>query len=273
MIPPHSAAEIEQAILDIWEQARPKSLREFDQIPMRRSDLLASVKAVAPQLAGKRVAFMGDHDGVSVILGLLAAHSLMPAPQHMEILDFDQRLLDKARELALKHGFHDKLSVTLYNAFDAVPPELIGRFDAFYTNPPYGKSNEGASVRLFTTRGMELASRPGAMGYIVLPYDDERQWTRTAKDSTTQFISDQNWKVTDFVTGQHAYHLDDDPEMKSALLTVKAGGSTLAAPPWAGRAVGQYEIAHFYGRSVRPPYPRYILRNGQRACWPERAAS
>lgn len=273
MIPPHNATEIEQAILDVWEKTRPRSLREFDQIPMRRHDLMASVKTVAPRLAGKRVAFMGDHDGVSVILGMLATRGIVPAPQHMEILDFDERLLIRASDVAVSYGFRDKLGVTLYNAFDPVPQALAGTFDAFYTNPPYGKSNEGASVRLFTARGMELASRPGAMGYIVLPYDDERRWTRTAKDSTTQFLGDHRWEVVDFVTGLHAYHLDDDPELKSALLTVKAGENAHCPLHWAGRAVDQHEITHFYGRSVRPPYPRYILKGGQQVFSLTKAAS
>lgn len=66
-----TAEELE--LLSLWESARPESIRAFDQIPMRGVDLLCQVKLVAPLLAGTRVAFVGDHDGTSLLLGLLSS--------------------------------------------------------------------------------------------------------------------------------------------------------------------------------------------------------
>ncbi|CAM3444863.1 bis-aminopropyl spermidine synthase family protein [Deinococcus saxicola] len=269
---PSERQQLEEHLLDVWEAARPPSLREYDQIPMVRDDLLASVKAAAPQLAGKRVAFMGDHDGVSVVLGMLVANGLVPAPLSMRILDFDERLLIQAEHVAARYGFSHLLNVSLYNAFDAVPASLVGKSDAYYTNPPYGMSNAGASVRLFMTRGMELASRVGARGYVVLPYDCQRSWTQDAKEHTFRFVTGHGWDVVNFVPEIHSYHLDDDPHLKSALLTIEAGSGQRRRLPWQGRGVDHHEIAHFYGRSVLAPYPRYLLRN-QTLMYMDKAAS
>ena len=44
--------ETELKVLECLEDARPESLRAFDQIPMRGVDLLCQVKLAAPDLAG-----------------------------------------------------------------------------------------------------------------------------------------------------------------------------------------------------------------------------
>jgi len=266
----HTRAEL--SLLKVWEQARPASLRQYDQIPMLGSDLLSSVKAVAPALAGQRVAFMGDHDGVSVLLGLLAAQGLVPGPAHLLLLDFDERLLLAAMGVADHHHFSHLLDTQLYNAFDPLPPELLGQFSAFYTNPPYGASNDGASVRLFATRGAELADRTGATGYVVLPDDPLRPWTTSAARSTQAFLNTHGWTTLSLQTALHSYHLDDDPELKSALLTVKRQATAVPPMPWARRQVDPAEVPAFYGQSQQPPYPRFISAGG-RTIWHQEAAS
>lgn len=141
-----SKAEVE--VLKVLEQARPPSLRQYDQIPMHGEDLLQQVKRMAPLLANKTVAFVGDHDGTSLLLGLLYSKGLGQAPSRMVLLDFDERLLVVAQELAIEYGFDSKIETGLYNVFNAVPPDLTNQFDVFYTNPPYGAYNFGASARL-----------------------------------------------------------------------------------------------------------------------------
>lgn len=127
-------------VLATLELARPESLRAFDQIPMQGTDLLCQVKLVAPQLANKDVVFIGDHDGTSLLIGLLHAKGLIKAPARMTLLDFDERLLKQARLLASKYGFDDIFEAQPYNVFHPVPADLKGKFDVFYTNSPYGKA-------------------------------------------------------------------------------------------------------------------------------------
>lgn len=258
-----TAEELE--LLSLWESARPESIRAFDQIPMRGVDLLCQVKLVAPLLAGTRVAFVGDHDGTSLLLGLLSSHSILKAPAQMTLLDFDDRLLEMVRTLTSKHNFADLLTGRLYNVFDPIPKELIGGFDAFYTNPPYGASNAGVSARLFITRGCELTASEQASGYVLLPTDRERQWTREAMRATQGFLLAHDWAVTALIPQLHRYHLDDDAALMSSLLCVeRATRMASGLPmPWQGRAVTHTGIPHFYGKGVLPPFPKYLATDGR----------
>ncbi len=258
-----TAEELE--LLALLEATRPESMRAFDQIPMQGADLLCQVKLVAPFLAGKRVAFVGDHDGTSLLLGLLGSHGLLEGPAQMTLLDFDDRLLEIASTLADRYSFSDRFVGRLYNVFDPLPRELSGVFDAFYTNPPYGASNLGASARLFITRGCELTNGERAAGYILLPADQERPWTRAAMSATQSFLITHGWSVAAHIPQLHRYHLDDDAALMSSLLCVEREAAIMPLPPmsWQGRAVAHTEIPHFYGREVLPPYPRYIAADGR----------
>jgi N4-bis(aminopropyl)spermidine synthase len=177
----------------IIEEIRPKSLRAYDQIPMKSEDMVRQTKLVGPLLRGKSVVFMGDHDSTSLLLALLGELQNFPKPAHMLILDFDERLLVAANALADRYGFNDILDVQLYNAFDPVPLELMGKFDWFYTNPPYGCRNQGESARLFITRCFELVRSDEANGCIILPHDPSRPWTRSAMLATQRFLCNYDW--------------------------------------------------------------------------------
>ncbi len=250
---------VERAAAILVEQARPLALRAYDQIPMRSEDLIRQVRLVAPLLADRAVAFVGDYDSASALIGLLGAHDA-PCPSHMLVLDFDDRVLATLEMIARRHGFADRLEVRRYNVFDPVPPDLVGRYDWFYTNPPYGASNNGESGRLFIARGCELVRRDGR-GCIILPDDANRPWTRRAMMATQQFMAAHNWLVRAKLDDMHHYHLDDDPHLASSLLLVEHVADAYGvrrAMPYIGRRVQAPEIPHFYGRRVAPPYPAHI---------------
>jgi hypothetical protein len=243
------------------DRVRPPSLRAFDQIPMYPRDHVRQTKLVAPYLAGRAVVFMGDGDCTSLLLGLLSKHGL-PLPSRMLILDFDARLLKVATGIAESNGFGHVLETRLYNAFDALPSDLAGQFDWFYTNPPYGSHNLGGSARLFITRGCELV-RPNGQGCIILPHDRQREWARVAMLETQCFLSQHGWVMTDKVRELHRYKLDDDRQLTSSLVLVEHIACGQRQPmPYAGRSVGFDEIPSFYGRDVRPPYPHYVRHDG-----------
>lgn len=256
--------KLELEALDILERIRPPSLREYDQIPMDGADLLAQVKRVAPELAGKSVAFVGDHDGTSLLLGLLGSRGLVEMPSRMLVLDFDLRLLEVARQIAADHDFSDCLETLGYNVFDPLPLDLLETFDVFYTNPPYGASNDGASVRLFVTRGSELVHKKFGVGYVLLPDDDQRAWTRDAMNATGLFLSQHGWRISAKVANAHGYRLDDDPTLRSTAIRIERNELPLRVTmPWARRGVSDDEIPAFYGRNVKPPYPKFIAEDGQ----------
>lgn len=208
--------EDELAAIDELENARPESLRDFDQIPMRGADLLCQVKLVANELADKQVVFVGDHDGSSLLLGLLGAKGHLVPPSEMMLLDFDDRLLEAARAFASLHNF--QLNTRLYNVFDPPPSDLLGHFDIFYTNRPYGASNQGESARLFIARGSELTHESGR-GYVLLPNDYQRPWTQDAMRATQAHFLENGWSITTSIPALHLYHLDDDHSLTSPYLS------------------------------------------------------
>lgn len=251
----------ELRIAKLIDRSRPPSLRMFDQIPMHYRDHVRQAKLLAPYLADRTVAFMGDSDCTSLLLGLLSRLG-MPLPARMLLLDFDARLLNIATDIAESNGFGHILETRLYNAFDRLPKDFIGQFDWFYTNPPYGSNNLGDSARLFITRGCELVRSDG-QGCIILPHDRQRDWTRTAMLETQLFLTRHGWAVNDKVRELHTYKLDDDRRLASSVMLVEHVASVQCQPmPYADRGVAFEEIPLFYGRGVKLPYPRYVRADG-----------
>ncbi len=260
--PPGPNTAQDQVLAECVAHARPMPLRAFDQIPMRTDDLARQGRRVAPLLANQRVAFIGDMDGTASFLGLLAACG-GPAPAELMVLDFDSRVLESAHLLAVRYGFTDLLKVQLYNCFDPVPPELLGQFDWFYTNPPYGSRNVGESARLFLTRGCELVRTERGSGCLILPDDPSRPWSRRAMLATQRFLHSHGWTIREKVDFLHRYHLDDDPSLSSSLIIADRDNSEIGETmSFAGRHVATDEIPDFYGRSTLSPYPRFIDRDG-----------
>jgi N4-bis(aminopropyl)spermidine synthase len=244
--------------------ARPVPLREYDQIPMRAGDLLRQVKLMAPYLQDKYVAFVGDSDCTSLLLGLLIKTG-SPGPRGMLVLDFDDRLLSSMSNFAEEHGFSQLLELARYNVFDPLPIDLVGRYDWFYTNPPYGSRNNGESARLFITRGIELCNPEAACGCIIVPDDERRRWSCDAWRATRVFLGEHGWEMWEKVDRAHQYHLDDDRDLTSSTILVARHAQALGQErhmPYAGRRVLDNEIPRFYGRRTQPPYPRYIRRDG-----------
>ena len=259
--------ELNRAFIDAAEivaKKRPPSLRQFDQISMATIDLARQVKLVQPLLAGRRVVFMGDNDGASLVLGLLGVNGY-ELPSEMLLLDFDRRILANARAMAQQFGFSDRLDAYAYNAFEPVPSNLVGKYDVFYTNPPYGRANDGLSVRLFVARGMELChSRGSACGCVILPDDAAQAWTRRVMLSTQSYILDSGWEVREKLNGLHRYELPNNPGLTSGMLWIDdvAARQGVPLPAFYGRPVAVEEITHFYGTKVSPPYPRFVNEDG-----------
>jgi hypothetical protein len=252
----------EVTLAELVARARPEPFRAFDQIPMCDFDLARQARLVAPLFADQQIVFVGDMDGAASLLGLIAVNG-GPRPAGLFVLDFDARVLEAAEDLAARHGFSGLLRTRLYNCFDPVPSDLLGTFDWFYINPPYGSHNRGESARLFLTRGCELV-RARASGCLIFPDDPSRPWTRNAMAATQEFLIANGWMIQKQIDQLHRYHLDDDPGLSSSLLIVdQVTRPSTCRMPFAGRRVGMNEVAAFYGRAVLPPYPKAIDREGR----------
>lgn len=103
-------------------------------------------------LIGKRILCVGDDDLVSVAMGLLLQR-LFPSGGHtatrIEVMDIDGRFIRYIEEVANKHD----LPITCHHVDfrEPLPLELCGRYDGFFTDPPY--TLQGMS--LFLSRGIQ----------------------------------------------------------------------------------------------------------------------
>jgi len=76
------------AISDVV-QNRPRPLRDFDQIHMKSGDMVMQSEFIARWADGKRLAFVGDGDAISVCVVYLRARGILPyGPEHVTVFDF-----------------------------------------------------------------------------------------------------------------------------------------------------------------------------------------
>lgn len=232
---------------------RPRPLREFDQIYMKAGDMVMQAESVARWANGKYLVFIGDGDAISVCAAYLRARGILPyGPDRILVLDFDERIVGAVNRFADKERIPG-LEARLYNCLDDLP-ELPG-FDLFYTNPPWGASNGGASVRLFAYRGMQAVSFSGE-GLIVIADDDELVWAQSVLASTQAFAWEQGFYVKRMTPRLHAYHLDDAPGLLSCNLQLRALPEE-ARPEHHALQVDAELLRNFYGAD-KAPHVHYV---------------
>jgi len=220
---------------------------------MKAGDMVLQSELVARWADGKKLAFIGDGDAISVCVAYLQKRNILSyGPSEIVVFDFDERICSAVTRFADRERLTE-LRAELYNCLDPFP----GPFDfgSFYTNPPWGASNEGESVKVFVQRGMEATSYQGE-GMIVIADDSDLEWPKRVLANVQRFIIGSGFFVQKMMSRLHQYHLDDAPNLRSCNLVIKAlpdnktlGASTAIADP--GR------LAHFYGRD-NPPKVRYI---------------
>ena len=230
-------------------QNRPRPLREFDQIYMKTGDMVMQSEIVADWANEKRLAFIGDGDAVSVCVAYLQARKVLDfGPSKITVFDFNERMVQAVKQFADRERL-EHLDAELYNCLDTFPDR--SKFDCFYTNPPWGASNEGASVKVFVQRGIEAIGFDGH-GMIVIADDDELPWPKQVLASVQAYVAERGFYVSKMQRKLHGYHLDDAPELKSCNLFVSAlpGNTSKATPsePISDPAM----LRNFYGRSQAP---------------------
>ena len=240
------------AISDVI-QMRPRPLRNFDQIYMKAGDMVLQSELVARWAEGKRLAFIGDGDAIGVCVAYLHKRGIIDyGPSAITVFDFDERICGAVERFSDSERL-EHLHATLYNCLDPFP---TGRaFDCFYTNPPWGASNLGESVNVFMQRGMEAVGYRGE-GMVVIADDAELAWPQRVLANVQRFALDSGFFVQRMMPRLHQYHLDDDPNLRSCNLILKA--SPDAVPPGvSGRIVDPARLANFYGRGLAPTV-RYV---------------
>ena len=235
------------AISDVV-QNRPRPIREFDQIYMKTGDMVMQSEFVSHWASGKRLAFIGDGDSISVCVAYLHARGIVGyGPSMTTVFDFDERIVGAINRFADRERL-ENLQATLYNCLDPLPDGKV--FECFYTNPPWGASNKGASVNLFAQRGFEAVRYQGE-GMIVIADDEELEWPREVLYEVQHFASQRGFYVSRMMPRLHSYHLDDAPDLRSCNLIIKArpGNSHSAhSEP----VLDKERLDNFYGRNAQP---------------------
>lgn len=234
-------------------QNRPRPLREFDQIYMKTADMVLQSEFIARWSDGKSVAFIGDGDAISVCVAYLHHRGILPyGPTKIVVFDFDERICNAVLRFADVERL-DHLTAELYNCLDAFPGPT--GFDCFYTNPPWGASNEGESVKVFSQRGMEATSFQGE-GVVVVADDPGLAWPSRVLSNLQVSALESGFYVQRLMPQLHSYHLDDNPDLRSCNVLFKAlpgnGG------PVESQAIREPDrLTNFYGRDLHPRV-RYI---------------
>jgi hypothetical protein len=232
------------AISDVV-QNRPRPLRELDQIYMKTGDMVLQSELIAKWADGKKLAFIGDGDAISICVAYLKRRQIFDfGPTEITVFDFDERICGAITRFAEKEQITNLRSV-LYNCLDAFPEE--GKFDCYYTNPPWGASNDGASVNVFVQRGMEAVGYQGE-GTVVIADDHVLEWPQRVLAATQSFALGSGFYVQKMSSRLHLYHLDDNPDLRSCNLVFKSLPGI--SPPGKSAAIDDPErLAHFYGHN------------------------
>ena len=233
-------------------QNRPPPLRDFDQIYMKAGDMVLQSEFVARWADGKRLAFIGDGDAISICAAYLHSRGILPyGPAEVVVFDFDERICNAVARFADAERL-ETLSSRLYNCLDAFPGPTD--FDCFYTNPPWGASNQGESVKAFMQRGMEATSYSGP-GTLVVADDPELAWPGEVLANVQAAALTAGYHVGRMMPEVHSYHLDDAPDLRSCNLILKPTGParTSESAPITDPA----QRRNFYGQDSEPRV-RYV---------------
>lgn len=242
------------AISDVV-QNRPRPLREFDQIYMKTGDMVLQSEFVAKWADGKRLAFIGDGDAISICSMYLKHRKILGyGPEQVTVFDFDERICNSIKRFADAERL-ENLDAVPYNCLDAFPS--MGEFDAFYTNPPWGASNGGESVNVFMQRGFEATGYSGD-GVIVVADDPDLDWPGQVLAKLQGYAVDSGYFVQRMMSQIHAYHLDDAPDLKSCNVLVRSCKDSTSAAPSVSEAITNSErLSNFYGKDAAPRV-RYV---------------
>src|SRR5262249_11879719 len=148
---------------------------------------------VAGWADGKRLAFIGDGDAISVCVAYLKHRDVFDfGPTKITVFDFDERTVQAVTRFADRERI-EYLDARLYNCLEPFPQTT--EYDCFYTNPPWGASNGGESVNVFVERGIEAIKGVGD-GLIVIADDDELPWPKQVLSNVQRFAANQQFYVS-----------------------------------------------------------------------------
>jgi predicted methyltransferase len=143
-----------------------------------------------------------------------------------------------------------------------LPQKHWEQFDCFYTNLPFGASNNGRSVEAFLRRGIEAVGKD-AIGCLVLADHPNYRWTRNVLLATQRIVVQNGFMISELLPEFHHYHLDDAPELTSCSMVVRRVEYDPTA--YASKPLEPSMLAKFYGEEspLRVRYIRDLTQGGK----------
>lgn len=234
---------------------RPPPIRVFDQIYMKLPDILLQAEVISRWFDKKDVIFIGDGDAIGLTVSHLANQELLSGkPRHIIVLDFDERIVNSINNFASKNGLRDKIKAELYNVAYPLPESYWQSKDAFYTNPPWGASNNGKSVWAFVLRGIESV-KPKALGCIVIGDHPDFPWTHEILKIIQTHTLELGFRIAEMLPNFHKYHLDDAPNLTSCCLILSRHEKN--SLDYDSKPLSGHDLMNFYGAET-PLRIRYI---------------
>lgn len=175
---------------------RPAATPEFDQgcVTSEVSVLRVALMAERGDLAGRDLLLVGDDDLTSL------AAALSGLPRRVLVLEVDPRLVDFVNEAARRQGWRH-VAAERYDVREPLPPDLRGRFDAFFTDPV----ETVPGFLLFLSRCAEALRGPGAAGYFGLSAleSSRAKWRRLQRG-----LLSMGFAITDALPAFQEYALE-----------------------------------------------------------------
>jgi len=139
---------------------RPAADQSYDQAPIGYKQALKNISYILSAISDERqFAFLGDDDFHSILLGKILPNI------NITVFEADSRVTEAIEEIAEKESL--AVSVIRTDMRDGIPCKYHGKFEAFYTDPPY--SEQGALLFLYW--GIKLLNEHrGSWGVTALPY-------------------------------------------------------------------------------------------------------
>jgi S-adenosylmethionine decarboxylase proenzyme len=140
---------------------------------------------------GKRIAILGDDDGVSMVLAFLQC------AKEILVLDIDSRVLDLIDTFAQTENLTTVLQTQIWDVRTSFPRKWWHRFDTFETDPPYTVMG----FKLFIDQAITLL-KPigGSRGYISFGNKPPQEtW------ACQQHLLEAGFSIDEFYTGFNRY--------------------------------------------------------------------
>lgn len=200
-------------ILEYYSERRLKPNHIVSQWYMCLDDLQKQVEFIYENFNCKSLMFLGDGDGVSILLTLLLAKRKSKKIKQIYVFDIDEREINLYKKIAQENNVSKFVDFKAfrYNVFDKVPKEYKNLFDAFYINPPYSSTTKpkGIGFVLWLERCIEMC-KTDARGCIVYPVKYKYQNAIVEINKTiTNFLHDKNFKLIKSDSFVHCYEETD----------------------------------------------------------------